>query len=126
VGFDFRVPLFNGRRSRYQRHVAEAVLCSAQAHTEDLKRQIAAEAEQAIARARASWEKTENTEVLVKQAEEAVAMAETKYEAGVVTNLDLLDAQTTFTQARLGYLRSLYTYSMSLVEVDRVTGKRMW
>jgi outer membrane protein TolC len=126
AGFDFRVPIFNGHRTRSQRREAEARLRSAQARTDDLKREITAEVEQAIARARASWEKTKNTEVLVKQAEEAVAMARSKYEAGVVTNLDLLDAQTTLTQTRLGYLRSLFAYSMSLVELDRATGKKVW
>jgi outer membrane protein len=126
AGFDFRVPIFNGHRTRNQRREAEAGLRSAQARTEDLKREVTAEVEQAIARAGASWEKTKNAEVLVRQAEAAVTMAGARYEAGVVTNLDLLDAQTTLTQARLGYLRSLFAYSMSLAELDRATGKKVW
>jgi len=126
AGFDFRVPVFNGNRTQNQRREAEAGLHAAEARTDDLKRQITADVDQAVARARATWDKTENAEVLVKQAEEAVAMAKTKYAAGVVTNLDLLDAQTSLTQAKLGYLRSLYAYSISLVEIDRATGKRVW
>jgi outer membrane protein TolC len=126
AGLQVQLPIFNGHRTRYQQYEAAANLRSAQARSEDLKRQITADVQQAIARARASWEKTQNAEVLVRQAEEAVSMAETRYEAGVVTNLDLLDAQTTLTQAKLGHLRARYAYSMSLVEVDKATGKKVW
>jgi outer membrane protein len=126
AGLDFRVPIFNGYRTRSQRREAEAGLRMAEAHTNDLRRRIAVEVAQATARARAGWEKTKNAEVLVEQANEAVAMAKVRYEAGVVTNLDVLDAQTTLTQARLAYLRSLYAYSVSLVDLDRATGKKVW
>jgi outer membrane protein len=126
AGLQFQVPVFNGHRTRSQRIEAEANLRSARARTEDIKRQIAAEVEQAMARAQASWEKTGNAEILVRQAEEAVSMAKTRYEAGVVTNLDLLDSETTLTQAKLGYLRALYAYSVSLVDFDRATGKQVW
>jgi len=126
AGFDFRVPIFDGRLTRSRRRAAEADFRMAQARTDDLKRRVSAEVGQAAARVRSSWEKTKNAEVLVQQAEEAVSMARVKYEAGVVTNLDVLDAQTTLTEARLAYLRSLYTYSASLVDLDRVTGKKAW
>lgn len=126
AGLQLQLPIFNGHRTRYQRSEAEASLRSATARTGDLKRQIAAEVEQAVARARASWEKIRNTEVLVRQAEQAVSVAKTRYEAGVATNLDLLDAETTLTQARLGYLRALYAYSTSLVDLDRAVGRRVW
>ena len=126
AGFQFQFPVYNGHRTRSQKFEAEANLRSAKARTEDLKRQIAAEVEQAMAKAQASWEKTANAEVLVKQAEEAVSMGKIKYEAGVVTNLDLLDAETTLTQAKLGYLRALYAYSASLVDFDRAIGKKVW
>jgi outer membrane protein len=126
AGVQLQFPLFDGHRTRHQKYEAEANLRSAKTYTEDLKRQITADVQQAIAGAKASLEKIENAEVQVKQAEEAVSMAKTKYEAGVVTNLDLLDTQTTLTQAKLNRLRALYNYTVSLIEVDRATGKRTW
>jgi outer membrane protein len=126
AGLDFRIPIFNGHRTRNERSEAEAGLRMARAHSDDLRRKISAEVQQATALARANWEKTKNTEVLVEEAEEAVSMARVRYEAGVVTNLDVLDAQTTLTQAKLAYLRSLYAYSVSLVDLDRITGRKAW
>jgi outer membrane protein len=126
AGLQLQFALFNGGRTHHQQAEAEAGLLAARARTEDVKRQVASEVTQAISAVRATWERTQNAEVLVKQAEEAVSMAEVKYQAGVVTNLDLLDAQTTLTQARLVRLRALYAYTMSLVELDRATGKKVW
>jgi outer membrane protein len=126
AGFDFRIPIFNGYRTRSQRREAEAGLRMAQHHRDDLTRQISAEVRQATARARANWEKINNAEVLVAQASEAVSMAKVRYEAGVVTNLDVLDAQTMLTQANLAYLRSLYAYTVSLIDLDQATGKKAW
>jgi outer membrane protein len=126
AGVNLRVPIFNGYLTRSRRSEAEAGLHMAQARSEDARRQITAEVEQAAARVRAYWEKTRNAEVLVRQAQEAVGMAEVRYEAGVITNLDVLDAQTALTEAKLAYLRSLYAYSVSLVDLDRATGKKAW
>lgn len=126
AGVHVQVPIFNGFRTRNMRLEAEANLRSVTARTEDLKRQIEAEVNQAISRVRAAWEKTLNAEVMVRQAEDAVSMAEIKYKAGVATNLDVLDAETTLTQARLTHLRALYAYSISLEEFDRSIGRRVW
>jgi outer membrane protein TolC len=126
AGVQLQFPLFDGHRTKHQKYEAEASLRSAKAYTEDLKQQIATDVQQAIASAGASLEKIENAEIQVKQAEEAVSIAKTKYEAGVVTNLDLLDTQTTLTQAKLNHLRALYNFAVSLIAVDRATGKRMW
>jgi outer membrane protein len=126
AGIQLQVPVWNGNRVRSQRREAEAALRAAQARTDALRRGIATEVEQAVARASASWERIRSAQVLVEQAAQAVAMARAKYSAGVATNLDVLDAQTTLTQARLALLRSAYAYSVSLVEVDRATGARMW
>lgn len=126
AGVQLQLPIFDGNRRRHQEDEAEANRRSARIRTEDLARQIKTEVLQAASGARASLEKIENAKVQVRQAEEAVSIAKVKYEAGVVTNLDLLDTETTLTQAKLNYLRALYTYTVSLDSVDRATGKKTW
>lgn len=126
AGLQLRFPIFNGHRTRFEESEARAGLDAAKAATEDLKRRIVAEVSQAVSNASAALEKIRNTEILVRQAEEAVRMAESKYEAGVVTNLDLLDAQTTLTEAKLNHLRALYNYTVSLNALDKATGRKRW
>jgi outer membrane protein len=81
---------------------------------------------QAVAGVTSSREKIENSNVQVRQAEAALSRAEAQYEAGVATNLDLLDVQTALSQAKLVRLRSIYDYTVSLIALDKATGKRIW
>ncbi len=126
AGVQANVPLFDGHRTRSRTLEAEAALLAAKAQTDDLERQIVAEVDAAIAGATASRQKIQNAELQVVQAEQAVSMAQTRYEAGVATNLDVLDAQTALTQARLNLLRATYNYTVGLTALDRATGRRFW
>ncbi|MDI6808057.1 MAG: TolC family protein [Candidatus Eisenbacteria bacterium] len=63
---------------------------------------------------------------MVSEAEAALSRAQAQYEAGVVTNLDLLDVQTALSQAKLIHLRSIYDCMVSMNALDKATGKKMW
>lgn len=126
AGVQLQVPLFNGHRTRHREAEAEANVRSSRAHTADVERQVTAEVEQALAGTKSSLEKIENSMVQVRQAEAALSMAEAQYEAGVATNLDLLDAQTALSQAKLIRLRAFYEYMIGVNALDRATGRKIW
>jgi outer membrane protein len=58
----------------------------------------------------------------VRRAEAAVSLADVRYQAGVVTNLDVLDAQTSLQEARLLRLRAEYEVVRSRYELERAVG----
>jgi outer membrane protein len=126
AGFELKIPVFNGQKTKHQEAEADANLNSVRAHTVDLERQIRSEVLQAMASVNSSLEKIASTETQVRQAEKAVSMARVRYTAGVITNLDLLDAETTLSQAKLIRLRAFYDYTVSLNALDRATGKKVW
>jgi outer membrane protein len=126
AGVQLVVPLFNGYRTRHQQEEADANVRAARARTGDIERQVAGEVEQAVAGVKSSLDKIENSNVQIRQAEAALSRAEAQYEAGVATNLDLLDVQTALSQAKLVRLRSIYDYMVSLNALDKATGKRVW
>lgn len=126
AGVEVKVPVFNGYMTKYQKAEAGANLNSARAHTNDLERQVLAEVRDALAGVNSSLEKIASTETQVRQAEEAVSMARVRYAAGVITNLDLLDAETALSQTKLIRLRAFYDYTVSLNALDRATGKKVW
>jgi len=126
AGVQIQVPIFNGHRSRYQVAEAAANARAAEARTADVERQVTAEVEQALAGVRSSVEKIDNSTIQVRRAEAALAMAEAQYGAGVATNLEVLDAQTALSQAKLVRLRSLYDYMISANALDKATGKKIW
>jgi outer membrane protein len=126
AGLQLQVPLFNGWLTRYQKQEAQAALNASQAHTLDLDRQIAASVTQAISDIGAGQAKLLTTEPQVFQAEQAVAMARMRYDAGVATNLDLLDAQTALSDARLMHLKATYELKMSCYNLQKAIGYRLW
>ncbi|MGB5105923.1 MAG: TolC family protein [Candidatus Zixiibacteriota bacterium] len=126
AGLALKIPVFNGHKTARQRDEANAILNMARTHTIDLEQQIYSEVRQAIANANLSMEKIASTETQVHQAEKAVSMARARYAAGVITNLDLLDAETALSQTKLIRLRALYDYTVSLKELNRATGKILW
>ncbi len=126
AGIELKVPIFNGYRTRHEVAAATSEVNSAKAHTADLERRIKAEVLQAVAGVTSNREKMANTEIQVYQAEQAVAQARVKYDAGVITNLDLLDAETTLSESKLIRLRAYYDYTISLTELDRAIGRKRW
>lgn len=126
AGISLQVPVFNGRKSHHQTAGAQADLAAAKEHTAGLEQTVASDVNQAVAALNASLDKIRNSEIQVQQAEEAISLANVQYEAGVVTNLDLLDAQTAYAQAKLIHLRALYQYTMSRNRLDQAVGAKVW
>jgi len=120
------VPIFNGFRTRNRVAENEAAVDAARDHTQDIERRVATEVQQAMADVRASRQQMETSELQVQQAEAAVSMAEVRYDAGVITNLDVLDAQTSLEAARLVWLKARYDFVRSRFELDRALGNRVW
>jgi outer membrane protein TolC len=121
-GAQAQIPLFDGGKVSHQEEEAQAAIESEQAHTQDADRQIRSDVEQAVADVQASWSKVQISDVQLQQAHEAVAIARTRYETGSVTNLDLLDAETAESSARLMSLQALYRFVISKYELDRAVG----
>jgi outer membrane protein TolC len=86
------VPIFNGYRTRSEEQEARANLRASEAHTRDLERSIFTEVQQAVCDVQMNAEKIKTSALQVEQAKEALAIATVRYESGVITNLDLLDA----------------------------------
>jgi len=121
-GAQAQIPLFDGGRVSSQVEEAQAAIESEQAHTQDAGRQIRSDVEQTIADVQASWSKVQISDVQLQQAHEAVSIARTKYETGSITNLDLLDAETAESSARLMNLQALYRFVISKHELGRAVG----
>jgi outer membrane protein len=117
-----QVPIFNGFKTRSQEQESEANLRAARAHSADVERAVTSEVLQAVSDVRASLDKIQTSELQVRQAKQAIDMATVRYESGVVTNLDLIDAQTALAQAELFHLQALYHYVLSRYALDKSIG----
>jgi outer membrane protein len=124
AGVQASVPLLDGKRIK--NHALEAT-CNenaAAAAIMDLERKIKTETLQAKSDIEAAFAKLGITEAQVHLAEQSLAQARLKYDAGVITNQDVLDAENDYVQAQFGYLQSRYRCFVSQYELDQATGNR--
>jgi outer membrane protein TolC len=126
AGVQVRVPIFDGFRTRSQVAERQAAADAAQDHTRDIERRVTTEVRQAVADVHAGVDKLAASDLQVRQAEAAVSMADVRFQAGVITNLDVLDAQTSLQEARLMRLRAQYDVVRSRYELERAVGARVW
>jgi outer membrane protein TolC len=64
----------------------------------------------------------ETSQVAVKQAQENLRIAEIRYNAGVGTNLDVLDAVLSLNEAKMNYIQAGYDYDTNKAQLDRAMG----
>jgi len=58
----------------------------------------------------------------VELAQRGLDIAQARYEAGLMSNLEVLDAQSALTQAELGYYRALHDYDLAKFALRRARG----
>jgi len=120
------IPIFDGYKTDAKKEEAEAELKSSSQEIFIQERKIKAEVQSAAADLQSSMDKLKTTEVQVKHATEAVARAESQYRDGVITNLDLIDADTALAEAKLLYLQVLYKNVVNKYTLDQVVGEVDW
>jgi len=118
-------PLFNGLKTYNLVKESDANYSSARERTREAQEMIVAEVRQAVSEARASMDKIKASELHVQLAEEALQQAKVRYESGVITNLDLLNAETSLAQANLLHLQALYNYTLSRIALNKAVGAEL-
>ena len=116
------VSVFDGHLGRAQKAQATANLKTIEDRNQDLEEMIKTEVRQAISDVRASDQKLKAVEVNIEQAKKAMAYAQARYEAGTITNLDLLDTEDALTEAEFAKLRALYQFVLSKLTLQRGIG----
>jgi outer membrane protein TolC len=116
------VSVFDGHLGRAQKMQATANLKTFEDRNQELEEMIKTEVRQAISDVRASDQKLKAVEVNIEQAKKAMAYAQARYEAGTITNLDLLDTEDALTEAEFAKLRALYQFVLSKLTLQRAVG----
>ncbi|MFZ1056684.1 MAG: TolC family protein [Opitutaceae bacterium] len=122
AGISLQVPILTGKRVLGQRLEAGAQVRSAQARERELGDTITTEVADAYADLNAARARLGNSDTLVDQAREALALAQTRYANGVITNFELLDAQSALRAAELSRIQARYDCVLARQAVARAAG----
>jgi outer membrane protein TolC len=125
IGVGVKVPLFDANRSKHLKVQANAELDGNRQDTELARRSISNEIVECRANAESSLKKVHQSELQLQQAAEAYQLANVNYQAGVITNLDLLDSYTSLSESKLALYKTKTDYTVSLLRLKIALGEEV-
>jgi len=122
AGLRLSIPIIDGGLTKGKVQQAESRLRQAELGEEQRQFDIEGEVRDAFV----SWEESstimESSRLVVEQAEEALRLARSSFEAGALTQLDVLQSQLELTRARLEEVVALHNYHTALASLRRAMG----
>ena len=100
----------------------EATLRRLQSAYEQTREKIELDVRKAYNNLIASEKNILTTQIAIKQAEDEYRIAQVKYDEGVGTNLEVMDAQEKLTESQTNYFTALYNYNVSKAQLDKAMG----
>ena len=122
VGLQSQWNIFDGRATAGRVAQARSLLEQAKLSLAETQLAVDVDVRRAISNFQQATELAEASKKVIEQAEESVRLANARFGAGTATQLDLLQAQTDLTTARLNQLQAYYTYNVSVASVRRAVG----
>jgi outer membrane protein TolC len=126
AGVSFKLPIYDGKRVKYNQQQAQTEIKSVEQDAELARRNIANDVIENRANVDAALKKIMQQELQLKQAQQAYGLAQTSFQAGTVTNLDLLDSETALAESRLALMKSKIDYTVSLLKLKIATGEHIY
>ncbi len=124
AGFDLRVPIFTGNRHKYNLQWASSDINSVKNDIEMSRREISSEVFQNATSLQSARSKIDLSELQLEQAQEARRLAALRYEAGTLTNLDLLDNESYEAESQLSLMKARIDYLINSARLEISIGKQ--
>jgi outer membrane protein len=126
VGLGLKIPIYDGTKNRYNIAMAQSALTSLSYETDQTRRSISNELYEDEAYMQAAQQKIKQFELQLVQARKAYSLAETSFKSGVITNLDLLDANTAVSESELMLLKARIDFAASVYKLKAALGERLY
>lgn len=122
VGVTASMNIFDSGVTWSKIHAAQENLAKAKESERQIKDSVELEVRTDYLNMREAEKRISTTQVAVAQAEEDYHIALVRYQAGVGTNLDVMDAQEALTEAKTNYYQALYNYNTSKAALNTSMG----
>ncbi|MGD8719190.1 MAG: TolC family protein [Candidatus Zixiibacteriota bacterium] len=123
LNLSFSWPIFDGFATRSRVRQARADLYKAELNQNQLEEGIDMEVRAAYDALKTAEGTVRTSKENVTLAERGLEIAQARYDAGLMSNLEVLDAQAALTQARLGYYEALHGYAVAKLNMMRARGE---
>ena len=125
VGFALNIPIFDGLATRAAVKQAESGLKQTQLGKQQLTDAIELEVRSAYLKLLEAKTLINVQKETVEQAQESVRIANLRYENGMITSVELTDAQLALSQAEVNRLQSLHDYAVGLARLEKAIGQKI-
>ena len=122
IGVTVRIPLFDSGRREARRAESESQYRSEKVKTNDLKEQIELDVRLALDELRSAEEQVKVSREGLELAENELAQARRRFEAGVAIGVEVTDAQSRLERARDNQTAALYNYNVGRIDLAQAMG----
>lgn len=122
VGLSLELPLFGGLDTTYRVLAAEAQVDARRAEREQLANQVSLEVYQAHTELATQTQSVFTAQALMRAADESEIVARQRYEAGVGTIIDLINAQGSAADARRQLIQARSDWSVARTQLAQAIG----
>lgn len=124
VGVNLTFPIFSGYLTQSQVAEARASLSEARANEEGVRQTIYLEVRKAYLNLIEAEERVRISDLVVRQAEENLELANGRFQVGVGNSVERTDAQVLLTDAKTSQIRALYDYTVAEARLEKAVGRR--
>ena len=122
IGISVRLPLFDGGRRDARRAESASQYRAEKVKTNDLKEQIELDVRLALDALRSAEEQVKVSKEGLELAQNELAQARRRYEAGVAIGVEVTDAQSRLERARDNQTAALYNYNVGRIDLAQAMG----
>ena len=119
LGGNLNLNLFDGGEARAIARQQEANIAIAETNFAGQRNQIRFEVEQAFSNLQSNLENIQTTSVALEQSREALRLARLRFQAGVGTQTEVIDAEDDLTQAEGDRVNAILNYNRALAQIQR-------
>lgn len=120
IGLQFRWNFYDGGAARARADQQETNIEQAETRFAQLRDQVRFQVEQAYSDLQTNLENIQTTTVALAQARESLRLARLRFQAGVGTQTDVIQAETDLTSAEGNRLQAIIGYNRALATLQRV------
>ncbi len=122
VGGNLNIPVFNGFRYTAQAHEADLRAKASAEQIRDLRDQIVRDVQTAWLRANTAYQKVVVQQELLREANMGLDLAQTRYQLGLSSIVELSQAQLQQTEAAIGDANARYQYQFAISTLNYQIG----
>lgn len=122
VGLTSTWNVFDSRATSGRVAQARSLLEQAKLSVAEAELSVDVDVRRAISTLQQATELAEASKKVIEQADESLRLANARFAAGTATQLDVLQAQTDLTTARLNQLQAYYAFNVAVATVRKATG----